>query len=629
MLSGAVSRIKHSVFNKLESNVIVFLFIFLYMVSALFGWALINVFSISLVSTLSVICITKRISGIEALVKLVLGFVALAIFGNIIADISKINFVSREVVVVCCAVSLIKYSPREKLKHQSILKATIGALGFSYLFTILYRTSTEWKVNFLGYGYDNVSHFAQADEIFSQNHSTMVSGSESIPTFLSNAAQGSASVLATLYKVFGSASKSIDFRLTIFIIVTSAIPLVIIYVVFLTLKTKHASYLTTSLYLTATAGIVYLSNASHIWYSGFYGSNLATALLVLQTGFNSTSKDSKFLINIIFITVIAHIYVLFALIAVAIYVLTCSISKSDIQNRLHNLKNSIFGAKMRNVVVAICIGSLLVPYFALKKLYGGEQFLADGGIEPLPVNHGVITCMMLLIASLLVAGRHGYKRISDYLPILFLAVIPLIAWYSIAETGRLQYYPIKLMITLVLIIFVQLVANDSQREKLCFRNIGARTLVLFSIFPVIFYGGPTVFTGPFMGSTPKVLVSAFKSEIAVVNGSVVPTFSDIGKKFQAPVLFYSSTNEPELNTRWVNTLSNIWTDASWSEWIRVKKVIDKHASDDLFNDIGVSSLVLIIETKLLNDWPKLNKGRCIIIESPITGYSTCDLRQKL
>jgi hypothetical protein len=77
-----------------------------------------------------------------------------------------------------------------------------------------------------------------------------------------------------------------------------------------------------------------------------------------------------------------------------------------------------------------------------------------------------------------------------------------------------------------------------------------------------------------MGEAQHTIKSSLNYSPEVVEPSVVVSLLELSDSSDKPVLLISSLFESELNSRWINTLSEQWDDSSWSNWMNIRNLIN-------------------------------------------------------
>lgn len=474
-------------------------------------------------------------------------------------------------------------------------------------------------ITFLGYGYDNAAHLTLGRMILEQGHSFLLSSDASAgPTFLQDAAQLGGTTFATLALLMGVQHSNLEGTLAIYAGLTVSIPLISVVAVSLGLFT-HRRVGRTLLVLTATTALVSTGYLSRIWLSGYLNSNLGTLCLILLTVLISVRTGRQIVGLSVGTCLMIHAYPLFAGFGLALLLPQVG---PYVWSTLRSRDRKIIWSQARSIVgVGVVFATLLIPLRATRRSYGGSQFLADGGIEPLPGNFFLLLGSAAFLIFILIV-----QRVKDRRPAVSILLVGCVCGatttYSISKLDKIAYYPTKLLITGMLILAVFLILGIQKIEDKKARSAANCLLVLLTVGYAFFQPRETIFTGPFMGDLPHSLREARNATPVIVEGGAIYSLAIEATRAKKAILYLPKAQESELNTRWINTLSGQWTDETWTAWMQTRNAL---ISNDFKNAIASAddSLLLIAtdDVELGKNYSDvLNTDVCLLQNGTVCKY---------
>ena len=512
----------------------------------------------------------------RSLFEVVFGTVLFGYLVQILGEIVGAWATSGLMLSLAAATTMLTVIAKSKIRkhNRASLFAFVAVPAlFSTGWIFLLSLRAETLINFLGFGYDNAGHLAQTQLIINNHGTALIDGGiQSAPTFLQDVAQAGTSSLATFAELTSTSSKSATELLFAFTLATIAIPVSLILAVFLTCLENKNSRTSTALITTSTLLIFGTGYLSRIWFSGYFGSNLGTLLLALIAIAIVLRTFENPMVYVCAAVVTAHVYPIFLFIGLLLLIvpITSWISKLR-QERSHAL--SLLRTPIAFLSVCLSI-ALLLPVRATNRSYGGSQFLVDGGIEYLPFKFLLIWGGSFLVVVTVVTFRleHRYSRL--WIVFLCLTGSILVSVYSQSEVGRVTYYPTKIVISLAILSISAMLCSQSLIEKVSRRPTMSILALIAAVTYIVFQPPDKVFVGGFMGEAQHTLESSLNYSPEVVEPSVVITLLKLSDSSDKPVLLISSRFESELNSRWINTLSDQWYDSSWSNWMNIRNLIN-------------------------------------------------------
>jgi hypothetical protein len=470
-------------------------------------------------------------------------------------------------------------------------------------------------IDILGYGYDNVGFVAQARMILAANGTSILRQVPDIgPTYVLDAPQASGTLIATLVRLTSGSQEDSSTLTVALLTVNCLLPILSTAAVWCGISRFCKSRVVRISLVTSTAIIILASYFGRIWFSGYLSSNLATLLLILL-GMHLTPESRPSLRGtIVLIVLIGHTYAPFMAIALVLSMpsIVAAVLKTPKQNFF--LSWSLVKASLGVFGIA---STLLLPFIAIRRTFGAGQFLADGGIEPLPSSQLVVLLAAILLPVFALGVRMSAKFEILSPIILALALSGLVATYSLGAKGYVAYYPTKTIIALYLFILAFSAPPSCAFLNRVRFSSAIQTIFVAGIVFVGFGDQEQVFTTPYMGKLTWVVREFSDPSPIVVNGSDVEQWSNWAKTHQTPVLYLVSTHESELNTRWINVLAGTWTDQSWSDWLTVRERLNQGPSELVGRATAASSLVVVSDSEeVMAEARQLGYHTCSVSESP-------------
>ena len=561
----------------------------------------------------------------RSLFEVVFGTVLFGYLVQILGEIVGAWATSRLMLSLAAATTMLTVIAKSKIRKYDRASlfafAAVPAL-FSTGWVFLLSLRAETLINFLGFGYDNAAHLAQTQLIINNHGTALIDGGiQSAPTFLQDVAQAGTSSLATFAELTSTSSKSTTELLFAFTLVTIAIPVSLILAIFLTCLENKNSRTSTALITTSTLLIFGTGYLSRIWFSGYFGSNLGTLLLALIAIAIVLRTFENPMVYVCAAIITAHVYPIFLFIGLLLLIvpLTSWISKLR-EERTYALSL----LRMPIAFLSVCLSiALLLPVRATNRSYGGSQFLVDGGIEYVPFKFLLIWGGVFLVVVAIVTFRleHRYEQLGIVLVSLTGSV--LVSVYSQSEVGRITYYPTKFVITLAIISIAAILVSESLLYSIRRRTIMPVIALIAASTYMLFQPGQNVFTRAFMGEAQTTISSSLSFMPEIVQPSIVVSLSELSIKHKKPVLLISSNYESELNSRWINTISNQWNDFSWSNWMTIRSLILDKSWSAVADATTNANIIIGTDDKLVFNSLSVSIPNQICL---LKTYGDCDFR---
>jgi hypothetical protein len=554
-------------------------------------------------------------SWFEAVFFLFFGSITFAFLSQLTGELMGSWATSRFMMsIYLCIISFVICKQTKAFQsNRSLTLTSFGiATGLTSSYIFILQLKPESLINFLGFGYDNSGHFMQGRMILHNGGSLLLSGHSDIaPAFLQDASQMTGSMIASLSQLTGVRSSNTSGLLAVLVIITLALPCLTLLSPILGFITQPHNFYETVVVGIASTSMIATGYLSHIWFSGYLGSNLGTLCAVLIIVYIVTQKTSGIAIPLISMILMVHTYPVFLLVGVLL-VVPKSIGSLFPLRSLTSRVNQLIPRSQLAVLVAVT-ALLLLPINATKRSYGGSQFLVDGGIEPFPTKFFLFLLILFVLPT---AAIYFLSHRKNFLLLLCgcLIGIAAVAIYSVEKVDRLTYYPTKVIIVFVILLASIAISSLSSINLRPTRQFMFCILACLSVVNLFFQPQEKVFTTAYMGKPITVLQSALRGDSVVVNANAVHRVSLYSKVERKPVLFLSNLNESELNSRWINSLSLLWNDTSWSTWLHLREQIDKQDFSSLSDSLANIIIVTDNETLYRTLSSYSDKNVCILAE---------------
>lgn len=551
------------------------------------------------------VLVTKLTTGFDNLLQVVFGAVIFSLFLQFSGEIFGSWVTTRAIAAAMFLVLIwgwflvstkdvkrLDITAREMI--SKVLTFLIPVLGCIYWISMM---STERKVNILGYGYDNVGHLVQARMVLDSGGTALLTRVLDYgPTYVQDSHQAAASLLATLVILAGISEKSVSGLLSVQLFVTILIPILLLQGV-LTVGFR-GSYRTRMSLLSAVAvsAVLLGTYTSRIWFSGWLSSNLAILCLALLAMQLATRQRTSSIFLIAAFVVIGQIYILFAVIA---FLLVAPRLTAVVGTEFSRRPLRWSSGKLVVVGVGVLLtASLILPVMAVQRSFGAQQFLAAGGGESPPIRE--MFAMVILIFGPLIAFTPKSRIVERALTVGALTTLAIALWVtSMEQHDYVSYYPMKFIVAIFVIALCYIVGSFCQATPRRSTKAVSVIVAFVAVATMLFGSKGTTFTTAYMGTVSSVARQISNPSPIVVNGGDVEHWSSWANKTDVPVLYLTSAYESELNTRWINTLAETWTDDSWSTWMLVRDLLASTSppstSTDLKNLVVVSDSQEILE----------------------------------
>lgn len=550
----------------------------------------------------------------EMVVGLILSGYLIQISGEVLGNwvTSKLflsALLSVAVGVVVCTTN--DDAPIRRMLSGFALIATAGSVVWLYLLSLAPAT----LVNFLGYGYDNAAHVAQVKLILENHGTTLLSGGlDNWPTFIQDMAQAGTSLVATLATIMGVSSSTSEMLLAVFTFVTLLIPVISILAPICGMLTnKPSTWLSLSfgILVFVTFGTGYLS---HIWFSGYFSSNLGTLLLILIVTSIVTRSFVRPTAPLIAVLVMTHVYPLFVVIG-GLMILPFLVRNVYRASRERAGLRGFMSLSQFAIITGLAL-LLALPIRATSRSYGGSQFLADGGIESLPIKFMIIWGVTFTVIPIMLIKRFDPDWTNFATTIVITITAVAIGLYSFVEMSRITYYPTKLIISLVLTAIALVVCAVREPKLPSIIPVAVPIALLAAIGYVIFQPESKVFKSAYMGEATEVIAASMEARTEVVQANLDVALARIGEEYQSSVLLIKTIGESELNSRWINTLSGTWNDESWTDWLTIRRLVEEAKWSQVSEILDeTQTLIASDDLVIVENLQESNPGRVCTISS--------------
>jgi hypothetical protein len=524
------------------------------------------------------------------------------IFGQYIQPMP--NWLIRYATFLLLSAICFAYSPQSQ---KISVKKLIPLAGIVWLGQIIIGMIASSKlVSFLGFGYDNYAHLYVFRTMLESNSALMgFSNPQHVVTFVGASPLGTHMSMALIAEVIGIDGAGIQKALSFFTLITILMPIAFIAVSAKIVINPEFSLLKKLAIYFFIIGVLIFGYPSHIFFSGYLTSNFATLLMLIAFGVLRAEVKTETKLTFLFILGAAEflVYPLYSIFVLIFFIAVCVVGRTE---SLRLLSRYIRKSILRSLSILIGSSTLvLIALLGLLSGYGGGQFLAPGGISPLPLGGS----MFIFGATL--STLFSYENGSDRFRIwqmsisgtIFVASFGLIyAYYKTNVPGQfwvVPYYPTKILISVLIIAFLCLVErmmikidlNQNGNSRNFPRSLLVITAMGILIAPAY---DPWPFSGGFMGTTQGVIRSLNSRQSEVVDGNIISKSVGYSQSSQMPVLYLSDNHESELNTRWINSLQLNWSDDNWSKWMSARQLIETEKYDEAADVIN-GNFALVID----------------------------------
>jgi len=480
--------------------------------------------------------------------------------------------------LVVHALLQITISSNQRFRFRDLTYGLIVAVFVTGIGAVALSLKQSRLITYMGFGYDNYAHISVFRKIHVGQGSFVGQASEDYVAFLGSGPFGAHSAVGLIADLIGIDGGDITRSLQIFFFVSLLIPILIVVIssgiVFLNFTNKWLRVVSVLL----LASTILFGWFSHLWFSGYFSSNAATLTLLLAVliSMSNLRARPKILLTTGCLVLVSYQYVVFIPLVSFILFLCVILEvykavKTLSENRgTRNILNGITA-----VVVVASSGMIYLAIHGIASGYGTGQFLQPGGIEPVPLG---LSMLFLGYSATLWSGTQNDEFYDFYSSLLVfgLSIFGIGAiFYSYQKLHTVSYYPTKVLAS-VLIVMLPLVIGSVFKNihwpvRLLFRGFLDVIFVLSIVIGFVSRGfNPVVFATGFMGSTTGVIRSVSTGDTKFVDGDLISKSIIESERLDKPALLLLSKHESELNTRWVNSLTFRWSDASWEDWMTAR-----------------------------------------------------------
>jgi len=436
-------------------------------------------------------------------------------------------------------------------------------------------------LRWLGYGYDNYGHLAQARLIFSQAQTFLTQQNSQNP-LLSNTAQAGGSLLSGIHAVISDDLRIEEWLHTHFFVSLGMILGIAAF--FFRFPPRRRTVTTDLVTGISLLAVLIFGHLGRVWVNGFFASNLATLAFCLFVRNNVRRQSVSVGRGALQFALISSTWPLLGMAYLLIVFWWVSpnlrkvFRKFRLYSNLHlSFESTLLSKIFRAVIVSIALLQVFLTYQTIRRSYSISHFFVDGGIEPAN-SWAYLACGLLLVGMVLTlqAPDRSIEKIG--LAMSFLIVTVFVFTISIRQSGNVNYYATKTIVgvTSAFVCFVVVLKHErfkkeiTQWKKVVFSIL----VVLFSILQV--YQAPPLsemtFTGPFQGRIFNSVKGAVGDEPGPMDAELVNAVMQ-GFCRTRPALYISRDYESELTTRWVNSVRGLWNSTSWATWIEIRELI--------------------------------------------------------
>jgi hypothetical protein len=346
-------------------------------------------------------------------------------------------------------------------RTESSVQISVSMALVLLLFGCIYALPTWRVIQFLGFGYDNYGHVnvirkILVDRKFFYNELEPVT----IPSFASNAPMGGHALISFIGQMIGvSGSDYVDF-LKFYLFAFALLVVVFMWISIAIATLDIAGILKKILLSILIIGVLFYTYLSHIWFSGYFASNISTFLMLIGVAvlISNASFAQKMVVLISLMGTSVYIYPLYAIFILAMSAIVLFLKRQAILEQCSKLSLKIVFGLIISLIYFILIATFSM--FSMMNGYGSGHFLTPGGIEPMPLG----TVMFIFGVSLVLLDARGI--FSSVLGLASQAVIAmnliaicgvLYAFLKLSVPGKewvVPYYPTKLVISALIVTVI-------------------------------------------------------------------------------------------------------------------------------------------------------------------------------
>lgn len=541
------------------------------------------------------------------------------------------------VLVMYASIFAILTRSRAGLFQKNVSQIAKFSLFITTCAALIFFQHLNSIVSFLGFGYDNYGHLIFFRRILSSGKFWFgVTDSTTPSNLFAMAPSGAHGALSLLAVVTGISGLQIGESIRIFAVATIMLPISFLFVSLRIILRTENSFFRVFCSSVLVIGVVILGYPSHIWFSGYFASNFATLMVLVTIGVctSSASVTAKLWLTISLVAVTFTVYSLYSVFA-AVGVIALLLGNK--QRIMPDLKQ-VSRERWIYFLVSLSFYGLLtlISLTGLRSSVGTGHFLVDGGIAPLPI--GTVMFIFGLAGSLLLrpqltANGNGVASLVAQGLIILATAGMVYAHFELAQPGQpwyVPYYPTKLTIMVVLIVMILLIDQALPLIRLraedYIQTIQNTFFVVASVIALIVAGhNDWPFSGGFMGTTLGV-VRTLNDGLSKndIQGNLVLDWVGASDQVDRPVLIMMDANDPELRTRWVNSLTFRWTDENWGPWMSANNFI-KTGDFSEATKILSDKFLLITNQKQLVESLQGADSSLEVCESLSTLSGSCDV----
>jgi hypothetical protein len=467
-------------------------------------------------------------------------------------------------------------------------------------------TSFSFKINLLGLGYDNYGHIAGARFITEAGRNFLLHPNERVTNVVTDTPQGAASAIAGLNAVLGNLNHP-ETYINLYVAAIFALPLLMAMTLIQFFRSRNAPVFPSLIVLTICGSVIFFGGSGRIWFSGYFGSNLATVLMCISAIHILTSRGIPILETSIALCAILILWpplglIYGMIIALVIVLLRISQAKNAQPRLLHrNTEASQLFQAWRYFLLGVGLLTVWFTFVAVRRSFDIGHYGGQGGIEAPRIIAYSVSFLLLLATVFINRPREDRSKLVIFSILICLTSLSIMAQSNLVD-GMVTYYPAKVVnatFHLILITTAIFWAMDTKNIK--------KTLYTSLIFlaVLLFQGNfldtrPETFTTGYMGKMSHVFDTVLSDGPTVVNGkSIVAVHKQSGPE-STYLLFLSDRFESELSTRWMNTLNLNWSNPQWFTTMEIRELIIGGKVVQADSLIYRSGVRVIVDEKFLN-----------------------------
>lgn len=480
---------------------------------------------------------------------------------------------------------------------------TLLAIGGWFAVT---ATNFSFKINLLGLGYDNYGHIVGARFITEAGRNFLLHPDERVTNVVTDTPQGAASAIAGLNAVLGNLNHP-ETYINFYVAAVFALPLFLAITLIQFFRSRDVPVFPSIIVLTISGSIIFLGGSGRIWFSGYFGSNLATVLMCISAIHVLTSRGIPVLETSITICAVLILWPPLGLIyGMIITLMIIHLRVRQAKNAQpcslrRNSDTSKFFQVWQYFLLGVGILTVWFTFVAVRRSFDLGHYSGQGGIEAPRIIAYSVSFVLLSITAFINRPREDRSKLVIFSIMICLTSLSIMAQSNLVD-GVVTYYPAKIVnatFHLSLIVTAIFWAMDTRT----LRKTLYTSIILLCV--LLFQGNylekrPETFSTGYMGRMNHVFDTVLSDGPTVVNGKSIVAVHEQSVPESTYVLFLSDRFESELSTRWMNTLNLNWSNSQWFATMEIRDLISGGKIVQADSLIYKSRVRVIVDDKFLN-----------------------------